>query len=256
MNKHYFSSFAVALCAMGLAQAAVINITGTIRDFNDTHPDFEDGDAVDPGIVQTTLGSDGKPVYAAGQAGTLTTHGQSNFDQWYRNVPGVNLSTDFTLSLDNSITPDPNVFTFSDSSFFPIDNQLFGNQGRSHNYHFTYEIHTQFSYQGGEFFTFTGDDDLWVFINGQLVIDLGGVHPPKTASVDLDAQASSLGLTPGNVYPLDLFFAERHTVGSSFRIDTSIVLQKAIPEPSTVAFSLVLLGFAGVRGVRKWVQRD
>jgi hypothetical protein len=70
-----------------------------------------------------------------------------------------------------------------------------------------------------------------------LVIDLGGVHGAMSAGVALD----SLGLTSGNDYSFDLFFAERHTTQSNFRIDTSIKLKPdthTVPEPST----LLLLG--------------
>ena len=232
------------MSAAALSHSSLINLSGTVRDFNDTHPDFEDGLGVDPGIVQTTLGVDGKPVYT-GLAGNPTTHGQTAFDQWYRDTPGVNLSQNLTISLDNTITPDPSVYTFTDSSFFPIDGQLLGNQGRSQNYHFTYEIHSSFTYSGGETFAFTGDDDLWVFIDDTLVIDLGGVHSALNASVDLDI----LGLTLGDTYDFDLFFAERHTVASTFRIDTSIALVSDIPEPATLA--LFGLGVAGLGWSRR-----
>lgn len=238
-SKNGFRILLILACAFGLAPSAgagTIDLTGTIRDFKVSHPDFEDFLGVDPGIVQTVLGADKKPVYA-GLAGNPTTSGQANFDQWYRDVPGVNLAQSLTITLDD--TGHPGIFTFSDNTFFPIDGQLFGNEGNPHNFHFTYEIHSQFTYQGGEVFTFTGDDDLWVFINDRLAIDLGGVHGALTDSVDLD----TLGLTPGTDYSFDLFFAERHTTESQFRIDTSIRLEPTpIPEPATV----VLLGLGAL----------
>jgi fibro-slime domain-containing protein len=194
------------------------SLIGTVRDFSASHPDFEDYLGEDPGIVLPDLGSDQKPVYA-GQAGNPSTSGQANFDQWFRDVPGVNMSAALTITL---VPSSGNVYTFQDSDFFPIDDQLMGNEGNGHNYHFTYELHTKFLYQGGETFSFTGDDDLFTFINGKLAIDLGGVHGALSQSIDLDARAAELGITPGSVYPLDFFFAERHTVESNFRVDTTL----------------------------------
>jgi fibro-slime domain-containing protein len=236
-----------AAAAVGIARADTLTLTGVVRDFLDTHPDFESVGGFDLGIVETTLGVDGKPVYT-GESGNPTTHGQTAFDQWYRDVPGVNLSTPLSITLDNGEANPGGIYTFADSTFFPIDGALFGNQGRLHNFHFTFELHTEFTYEAGQVFSFTGDDDLWVFINKQLAIDLGGVHSAMSASVNLD----TLGLTPGADYDLDLFFAERHTSASNFRIDTSIVLRNepppsnGVPEISStlylLATSLLLVG--------------
>lgn len=228
--------------------AATITLTGTIRDFKfgaaNGHPDFEKLIKADPGIVQSTLGKDNKPVYA-GLEGNPTTSGQEFFDQWYRDVPGVNLSKEYSITLSDEGNS-PGIFSYTNNSFFPIDNELFGNQGLTHNYHFTYELASEFTYQPGQVFTFTGDDDLWVFINRQRVIDLGGVHEKLTGNVNLD----SLGLTPGKTYDFHLFFAERHTTESNFSISTSIVLEPpSVPEPLTIGSSAV------AAAVGYWMKR-
>jgi fibro-slime domain-containing protein len=113
-------------------------------------------------------------------------------------------------------------FTFSDNAFFPLDNLGFGNEGNAHNFHFTTEIHSTFKYNGGEIFQFTGDDDVWVFVNKKLALDLGGVHGVEQDTVDFDAKAAALGIAIGNPYQLDVFHAERHTVESNFKMVTTI----------------------------------
>lgn len=202
-----------------------VQLTGVVRDFLESHPDFEmpkfagAGSLDDRGIVAVELGADGKPQYAGPATGTKTTSGPEAFAQWFRDIDGVNMGTELVLEL----TPSGNgLFTYANDTFFPIDGRLFGNEGRPHNYHFTFELSSTFFYRGGEQFTFTGDDDLWVFINGHLVIDLGGVHAREAGTVEIDALAQQLGLQVGKPYPLDLFFAERHVTESHFRIDTSI----------------------------------
>lgn len=197
-----------------------VDLVAVVRDFSVDHPDFQDyeGSGAYVGIVERELGDDRKPVYAH-EGPTDKTSGPDEFDEWYRDVEGVNMRFTTTLPLTET---SPGTFLFDDSTFFPVDDRGFGNEGNMHNYHFTTELHTSFLYRGGEIFTFRGDDDLWIFVNGVLALDLGGPHGPLAGTIDFDEMAEDLGIEIGENYSLDIFHAERHTVQSNFRIETNI----------------------------------
>jgi fibro-slime domain-containing protein len=203
-------------------------LLAVVRDFHPDGKNFEGKIADDRGLVANQLGMDEKPVFVKPDP-TATTSGSAAADQFYRSVPGTN--TAYLLEL--WFEPNGGVLTFHSNAFFPLDGKGFGNEGNAHDFHFTTELHTAFEYKGGETFQFLGDDDLWVFINGKLAIDLGGVHGAEPGSVDLDAKARDLGIKPGSVYPLDLFHAERHTTQSNFRVDTNLAFVdcgKVVPD--------------------------
>jgi fibro-slime domain-containing protein len=227
-------------------------LRGIVRDFKGAlpafggtlqpggHPDFEvfQGESATNRLVKPDLDGYGKPVYnsvcelgapvSAGLCpfGAMTTSA-FNFGQWYRSVEGVNRTYYVYFELA-APTDTGGVSTFSSLHFFPLDNAGWGNSGidgddmkTPRNYSFTTEIHTRFRYDAGQTFTFIGDDDVWIFINGKLAVDLGGLHKEIQGSVALDQAAVGLGLEQGKSYNLDLFHAERHSVNSKFRIDTN-----------------------------------
>ncbi len=106
----------------------------------------------------------------------------------------------------------------NNKDFFPIDNRGFGNEGRPHNFSFCMEMHSTFEFKPGLTFDFEGDDDIWIFINGKLEMDLGGHHVQTGGSINMDA----LNLVYGKNYPFELFYCEMMCCGSDIKITTNL----------------------------------
>jgi fibro-slime domain-containing protein len=230
------------------------------------HPDFEHWVGLGTaGMVAPALSTTngGVPVHVAGCVPMSSANGCPAdgapawdpaidwFGMWYVDNSTYNKTLVRTLTL----TPIAGgAFQYNNDNFFPLDGLpgTWGTTpGQGHNFGFTSVTRYWFEYEGAATLTFVGDDDVFVFINKKLAVELGGTHSSATGSITLDAadgtgyscdfvapgpkpaagacdsatkkggHVVNLGLTKGSVYEIAVFQAERHTVESHYRLTLS-----------------------------------
>ncbi len=235
--------------------------TGNVADFldDDGKPVFT-GEGV--GLRKSWRDEDGRMIcpcvarrhpMAGDRTGKVTepdrggVQSAKSFELWFQDKPGINRSAPLTITLRQR---EDGAWVFDDEldplyqergGFFPIDDELFGNSAPvkglpAHNHHFTVELHATFTWTAGRvrFLEVRSDDDLWVFVNDELVIDLGGVHRAKRQFIELDR----LGLVDGATCRLDIFYADRHRIHAKLGIITNVRDPTSAPvgsEPKTAS---------------------
>lgn len=89
------------------------------------------------------------------------------------------------------------------------------------NQYFCMEVHGSFRYEEMQEASFFANGDLWVFVNNQLAVDLGGNHLAAPNYLPLDNLSENYSLQKGGRYPIDIFFCQRKPTMSGFGIKTN-----------------------------------
>jgi fibro-slime domain-containing protein len=231
-----------------------LRVPVTLYDFHSdlSNPEFEtipSANGIWTGMVAETLDAQKKPVLGARpffnldiakwfrpfSSGDVTIPNYGTPEYSVVNAAGLSpafMTVTYDTAFKNGVFQDTLIFThgssagmylFDNQNFFPLDGKGFGAEGKSHNFSFTMELHAQFTMEPGLTFQFTGDDDVWAFINNKLVMDIGGRHIPRSGVVTVD----SLGLVAGQKYSFDFFYCERHTNSATATINTNIFKPRA-----------------------------
>ena len=183
------------------------------------------------GDIGSPLDANERPVYH-NPGNDQQYSGQANWKDWWT-LSSKTKEVDVALELMYDSTS--KLWQHKVSGFWPLNDKgwdtppgvagsRFANGGN--NGLFTLQCSTQFVYTGGETFTFNGDDDVWIFVDGKLAVDLGGIHAETAKSVNLDDlnthTSNAWDMKVGCRYKMNLFFAERCCCASNFNFDTSL----------------------------------
>ncbi len=269
LEKLIISSFISSISFISAADIIQVPFEFTVRDFRMGHPDFDNKgiSGLQLGLVENSL-ADGVPVFTGtgeevnglGHKASGDIYNATTFSSWFSDcnnlTPELTCIDEYNVGVLASLDIDTGVVSYINNSFFPLDSltnaSIWDSAGGSndHNYFFTAHLSLDLEYNAsnGNDFSFKGDDDVWVFINDELVMDLGGIHGAVTGDFDMDDIAIDQGINEGDIYSFDFFFAERHHTQSNIMVTSALGKPITVPEPATLGiFSLALMCLSGLK---------
>eukprot|EP00457_Paulinella_chromatophora_P000014 gb/GEZN01000014.1/.p1 GENE.gb/GEZN01000014.1/~~gb/GEZN01000014.1/.p1 ORF type:complete len:4933 (-),score=561.68 gb/GEZN01000014.1/:135-14933(-) len=229
--KKSLGSFCVT---MRVLEANTMYVSGILRDFRKAHPDFNltfqhADDAPGMEFVASDLDNNGRLRMLVGpgqpsREGSTRAAGlglpgyqaEAGFYDWFYTDPNPDTSQARNLQVVHSEalsdTSNTGKYTFFTTTFWPVDNVLFGNEGDDHNRFFTWEIRTYLTYNPGQRYVFMSADDMWVFVDGRLPVDwnLHGIHEARSYELNLDLLEPHLQTNV--TYRCDIFYAHRSSL--------------------------------------------
>ena len=184
------------------------------------------GGGATKGLVLTTLNKLGRPQWSGKidcDIGDTLSGPQNWFDPL--TISGTRVNAYKCVPLALKLDQDDGYYKYSSGNFFPLSDDSdipspYRPGNNASDFHFAMHAKASFEYVRGLTFKFSGDDDVWIFINKKLALDLGGQHGPMSGAIDLD----KLGLVEGKSYQFDMFYCERHQTGSNIGIQTTMNL--------------------------------
>ena len=214
---------------------ATLVLYGTMRDFRGRldvggHSDFglSSAQPFQSWVVGSRLDRDGKPVVArppaTGSSSQRAIASEASFATWFRDTPGQNLSRPRALHISRvpsygHTQADPRwVYGWSvgglgiDGGSCYMDTFDFVPGSRfGVNLSWTAEFGCSFVYRQdkAQWLHVSAACDVLVYLDGRLLIDIGGRSQPTASSVDLNSVAASLGLVDQRPYELKIFVANR-----------------------------------------------
>lgn len=162
--------------------------------------------------------------------------------KFFSDLQGDSINNSYNWKIPKELTLNRNGDYYSFDSgyaeYFPINNEGFGNYQNGKNFHFSMEAEANFYVTGDDNleFKFSGDDDVWVYIDDELVMDLGGLHVELTGGfkiingtlyTNIRGKEKTIELSKGS-HTFKIFYMERHTLNSNLKINTNIVFDTGL----------------------------